>query len=83
MKPLTKKKFLTTLHQYLRFILFETRGLQPKDIGDNCTKERQSMERFLNDDDYNPSVFYLYEVCEGNDVDLIELIKYVLSKREK
>ncbi|HLG35280.1 MAG TPA: hypothetical protein VI757_10395 [Bacteroidia bacterium] len=41
------------------------------------------MERFLNDDDYNPSVFYLYEVCEGNDVDLIELIKYVLSKREK
>ena len=78
--PLSKKKFLALLHQQLRFILFEGKGLKPKDIGDNCSKERQSMERFLQDDNYNPTVYYLYEVCDGNKVDLLDLLNYILSK---
>ena len=80
MKLLLKKVFLSRLRNEL-CDAFEKKGFEPREVGDNCGKDRQSIERLLNDEEeYCPSIYYTYEVCEGNDIDFAELINRVIGK---
>jgi len=50
------------------------KGLSQVELANNIGKDQQSIQR-LESGKINPSFFYLYEISEGLEVDLEELIK--------
>jgi putative transcriptional regulator len=53
----------------------EQKGWSQAELARNCYKDRQSIER-LENGKINPSAYYLYEVANGLNVPLKELINF-------
>jgi putative transcriptional regulator len=53
----------------------EQKGWSQSELARSCFKDRQSIER-LENGKINPSAFYLYEVSQGLEVSLKELISF-------
>ncbi len=69
-----KKEFL------IRFVkqvikLRTSKGWSQSELARNCEKDRQSIER-LENGKINPSSFYLYEIANGLEVSVKELLDF-------
>ena len=68
----TKDAFLKSLGERIA-ILREAQGLSQTQVGTDCDKDRQSINR-LEKGNVNPSIFYLYQISKALNVTLSELL---------
>ena len=67
-----KDAFLKSLGERIA-ILREAQGLSQTQLGADCDKDRQSINR-LEKGNVNPSIFYLYQISKALNVTLSELL---------
>lgn len=68
----TKSTFLINLGKRIAY-LRESNGLNQTQLGMECDKDRQSINR-LEKGNVNPSIFYLYQICKALKISLAELL---------
>ena len=68
----TKSIFLKNLGKRIAF-LTEVKGLKQTQLGIECEKDRQSINR-LERGNVNPSIYYLYQVSRALGISLSELL---------
>jgi transcriptional regulator with XRE-family HTH domain len=68
----TKSIFLKNLGKRIAF-LREAKGLNQTQLGIECEKDRQSINR-LERGNVNPSIYYLYQISRALDISLSELL---------
>ena len=67
-----KANFLKNLGKRIAY-LREKNGLNQTELGIECDKDRQSINR-LEKGNVNPSIFYLYQIAQALKVTLAELL---------
>jgi transcriptional regulator with XRE-family HTH domain len=69
-----KKEFLIRLGKQV-IKLRTSKGWSQSELARNCDKDRQSIER-LENGKINPSSFYLYEIANGMEISVKELLDF-------
>ena len=69
-----KKEFLIRLGKHV-IKLRTSKGWSQSELARNCDKDRQSIER-LENGKINPSSFYLYEIANGMEISIKELLDF-------
>jgi transcriptional regulator with XRE-family HTH domain len=69
-----KEKILTLLGKHIRDLRIE-KGITQTELANSINKDQPSIHR-LERGGVNPSYFYLYEIAEGLDISVIELINF-------
>lgn len=69
-----KEKILTLLGKHIRNLRIE-KGITQTELANSINKDQPSIQR-LERGGVNPSYFYLYEIAEGLDISVIELINF-------
>ena len=69
-----KEKILTLLGKHIRNLRIE-KGITQTELANSINKDQTSIQR-LERGGVNPSYFYLYEIAEGLDISVIELINF-------
>jgi putative transcriptional regulator len=69
-----KKEFLIRLGKQV-IKLRTSKGWSQSELARNCDKDRQSIER-LENGKINPSSFYLYEIANGMEMSVKELLDF-------
>jgi putative transcriptional regulator len=70
----SKKKFLKLLGAHVRS-LREAKELTQTALSNKMDKDAQSLQR-VERGAINPSIFYLYELAEALDIDLVEIVDF-------
>ena len=47
------------------------KGLTQEDVADGCSKKRQSINRMINQPDYNPGIYTAYVVLDALDYEIV------------
>jgi putative transcriptional regulator len=68
---MNKEQLLKKLGSRIRIIRIE-KGMTQEELANSIGKDQQSIQR-LESGRVNPSVFYLYEIAQGLDVELKDL----------
>jgi len=69
-----KKEFLIRLGKQV-IKLRTSKGWSQSELARNCDKDRQSIER-LENGKINPSSFFLYEIANGMEISVKELLDF-------
>lgn len=69
-----KTYFLKQFGEHVRHIRLK-KGITQFDLASMINKDRQSIQRVENGN-INPSLFYLYELAEGLEIDLKTLVNF-------
>jgi len=75
MLPMEREVFLKKLGEQVRIIRIE-KGITQKQLAHSLGKDQQSIQR-LESGNINPSIYYLFEICNGLDITLDYLIKSI------
>ena len=70
-----KEKFLKRFGEHIKSIRIN-KELTGAELARRCFMDKQNISR-LEKGQFNPSLYYLKQVCEGLEIDLDELIKGV------
>lgn len=76
-----KTGFLKQFGEHIRQIRIK-RGMTQFDLASIIGKDRQSLQR-LESGNVNPSLYYLYEIAEGLEIDLKTLLNFKPSEKKK
>ena len=80
--PIKKDIFLKQLGEHVREVRLK-KNITQFDLASSIGKDRQSVQR-VESGDINASVYYLYELAEGLDISLEELLAFkVVTKKKK
>jgi len=78
---INKDTFLKQLGEHIRDVRLK-KNITQFDLASNISKDRQSLQR-LESGNINPSIYYLYELAEGLDISVLELIDFKISAKKK
>jgi putative transcriptional regulator len=76
-----KDIFLKQLGEHIRDVRLK-KNITQFDLASNIGKDRQSVQR-VESGDINASVYYLYELAEGLDISLEELLAFKITIKKK
>ncbi|HXU27303.1 MAG TPA: helix-turn-helix transcriptional regulator [Bacteroidia bacterium] len=76
-----KDIFLKQLGEHIRDVRLK-KNITQFDLASNIGKDRQSVQR-VESGDINASVYYLYELAEGLDISLEELLAFKIAPKKK
>ncbi|MFI5141786.1 MAG: helix-turn-helix domain-containing protein [Bacteroidia bacterium] len=76
-----KDIFLKQLGEHIREVRLK-KNITQFDLASNIGKDRQSVQR-VESGDINASVYYLYELAEGLDISLEELLAFKIATKKK
>ncbi|MEO8150978.1 MAG: helix-turn-helix transcriptional regulator [Bacteroidia bacterium] len=76
---ISKKKFLKQFGAHIKN-LREEQQLTQAELSNAINKDRQSLQR-LEKGNINPSIYYLYELATGLEIDIDELLDFKPDKK--
>ena len=76
-----KDIFLKQLGEHIRDVRIK-KNVTQFDLASNIGKDRQSLQR-VESGNINASVYYLYELAEGLDITLEELVAFKIPAKKK
>ena len=77
----SKHLFLKQLGEHVRNVRLK-KNITQFDLASSINKDRQSLQR-LESGKINPSIYFLYELSEGLEIPIEQLVKFKFDKRKK
>ncbi|MHB8260873.1 MAG: helix-turn-helix domain-containing protein [Bacteroidia bacterium] len=77
----SKEIFLKQFGEHIRNVRIK-KNITQFDLASNINKDRQSLQR-LESGNINPSIYYLYELSEGLEIPLEDLVRFKVSVKKK
>jgi putative transcriptional regulator len=78
---IAKDIFLKQLGEHIRDVRLK-KNITQFDLASSINKDRQSLQR-LESGNINPSIYYLYELSEGLEIPVEQLIRFKIEKKKK
>jgi putative transcriptional regulator len=78
---ISKEIFLKQLGEHIREVRLK-KNITQFDLASSISKDRQSLQR-VESGNINSSIYYLYELAEGLDISLEELLAFKISIKKK